>query len=181
MTVATTFEQDADKLIEATIYLCELSIDDPDFDVSKLAKLLYFADFDSYLLQGKPITGTTYLHFPHGPYPENWHRIRQQMESNGDVEILFDTTGSGYQQYWVLPLRAANLERLSSQDAELLQAQVKRFGNFNSAGLEQYSHQELGWRTTEDGEPIPYELAGVFSPRLSAREIRDRRSSIRLA
>ena len=179
MTTSTKFEQDINKLIEAAIYLCELSEDDPDFALSKLAKLLYYADCDSYLEYGEPITGTTYLHFPHGPHPENWYQVRSRMHQRGDVEILYDKTIAGYQSYRVLPARPANLELLSPSDRETLEAQVKRFSGFNAAGIEQYSHQDIGWRSTEDGEPIPYALAGVFSPRLSAHDIRARRSSNR--
>ena len=171
MSAATTFEQDVEKLIEAAIYLCELSADDPEFGVSKLTKLLFYADFDSYLAYGEPITGTTYLHFPHGPHPENWHRVRQQMQHCGDAQVLYESAVAGYQEYRVLPQRSSNLELLTPNDRKTLEAQVKRFSSFNAAGIVQYSHQELGWRSTEDGEPIPYELAGVISPRLSAREI----------
>ena len=177
MTPSTTFQQDVAKLVEAAIYLCELSVDDSEFGVSKLTKLLYYADCDAYLEHGEPITGTTYLHFPHGPHPENWHQVRERMEQHGDVEILYDTAVAGYQLYLMLPLRSANLELLSSNDRRLLEAQVKRFAGFNAAGIEQYSHQDIGWRSTEDGEPISYALAGVFSPRLSAHDIRVRRSS----
>ena len=176
MASSENFEQDRGKLIEAAIYLSELSMDDPNFAVSKLVKLLYYADCESYMECGRPITGTTYLHFPHGPYPEDWHQVREQMEQNGDVEILYETTVPGYQQYRILPRRAADLERLSPTDRESLEAQVKRFAGFNAAGIEQYSHQEVGWLSTEDGQPIPYALAGVFSAPMSAQDILDRRT-----
>ena len=65
------FESDRAKLIEAVIYLSEISLDDPNFAVAKLVKLRYYADCESYIRHGKPLTGATYLHFPHGPYPEN--------------------------------------------------------------------------------------------------------------
>lgn len=166
------FEQDLAKLVEAVIYLCDLSEDDPEFGLSKLTKLLYYADFDAYLEYGQPITGTSYLHFPHGPHPENWYQIREQMEQRGEVEILYDPAVTGCQSYRVLPLRSANLELLSPNDRETLEAQVRRFIGFNEAGIEHYSHQEFGWRSTEDGEPIPYALAGVVSVPLSARKIK---------
>lgn len=175
METGKTFSQDREKLIEATLYLGELSMDDPNFDMAKLAKLLYYADCESYLHYGAPVTGTTYLHFPHGPYPENWYQVRQQMEHNGDAEILGDDGRNGRQSYRVLPLREADLERLSPTDRESLEGQVCRFKGYNGSGIEQYSHQELGWLSTEDGQPIPYELAGVFSPQLSLREIQENR------
>ena len=99
------------------------------------------------------------------------------MEQCGDAEILYESAIAGYQEYRLLPQRSANLELLTPNDRKTLEAQVKRFTGFNSAGIVQYSHQEIGWRSTEDGEPIPYALAGVFSPRLSANQIRARRSA----
>ena len=166
------FEQDRDKLIEAAIYLSELSIDDPNFGMTKLVKLLYYADCESYMQYGTPITGAIYLHFPHGPHPENWYQVREQMERNGDAAIVYETAVPGYQKYRMLPRRPADLERLSPNDRKSLEAQVRRFASFNAAGIEQYSHQEVGWLATEDGQPIPYALAGVASPPLSEREIR---------
>ena len=166
------FEQDRGKLIEAAIYLSELSIDDPNFGMTKLVKLLYYADCESYLQYGKPITGTTYLHFPHGPYPENWYQVREQMERNGDAAVVYETALPGYRKYRMFPRRPANLELLSPDDQKSLGAQVQRFASFNAAGIEEYSHQEVGWLSTEDGQPIPYALAGVVAPPLSEREIR---------
>lgn len=177
MTSPEHFEQDRNKLIEAAIYLSELSIDDPNFAVAKLVKLLYYADCESYMQYGAPITGTTYLHFPHGPHPENWYQVREQMEQNGDVEILYETSVPGYREYRILPRRPADLEHLSPTDRESLEAQVKRFAGFNAAGIEQYSHQEVGWLSTEDGQPIPYTLAGIFSAPMSVRDIRARRTA----
>ena len=165
------FVQDRGKLIEAAIYLAQLSIDDPNFAVPKLVKLLYYADCEAYLRHGSPITGTTYLHFPHGPYPENWYEVRQQMEQNGDVDVVYDRSVPGYHQYRILPRRKADLERLSHSDLEALEAQVERFAHFNALGIEQYSHEEVGWMSTEDGQPIPYALAGIVSPPLSARDL----------
>lgn len=173
----TYFEQDQAKLIEAALYLSELSIDDPDFGIEKLAKLLYYADCDAYVQFGEPITGTTYLHFPHGPYPANWYEVREQMERQGDVEVVYGSSGAAYQRYRLLPLRNSDLESLKPTDREILEAQVSRFAGFNAAGIEQYSHQDFGWLSTEDGQPIPYSLAGVASAQLSARDIQNSRAS----
>lgn len=167
-----TFVQDLEKLIEAALYLSERSADDPDFGMTKLVKLLYFSDCAAYILHGKPITGTTYLHFPHGPYPENWYRVRELMEQSGDAKALRESAGAGYHRYRLLTNRPANRELLSSRELELMDEQLRRFAGFNAAAIESYSHWEVAWRATEDGEPMDYELAGVFAPPLSQNSIR---------
>lgn len=166
------FEQDGVKLAEAAIYLSQLSVDDPNFGMPKLVKLLYYSDCAAYAKYGQPITGTTYLHFPHGPFPENWHRVRAQMEAKGDVAVIYETAAPGYHRYRMFPRRAANLELLSPDDRTILEEQAQRFAGFNAAGIEQYSHQEVSWLSTEDGEAMAYELAGIVSVPLSEREMR---------
>ena len=166
------FTQDLDKLIEAAIYLSERSADDPNFGMVKLAKLLYYADCAAYVRHGNPITGTTYLHFPHGPYPENWYQARARMERAGDVTVLRESAGIGYHRYRLLTNRPANRELLSATDLQQLDEQLQRFAGCNAAAIEQYCHQEIAWRATEDGEPMSYELAGITAPPLSENSIR---------
>lgn len=163
------FEQDREKMVEVVLYLSSLSVDDPNFGMTKLVKLLYYSDCASYALHGKPITGTTYLHFPHGPFPENWYQVREQMERNEDVDIVYETVAAGYCRYRMLPRRAADIEMLSPDERAVLEEQVSRFARFNAAGIEEYSHQEIAWLTTEDGQPLEYSLSGIVSPPLSER------------
>ena len=166
------FELDRNKMIEAVIHACRLSDDDPHWGVAKLVKALYYADCAAYARSGRPITGATYLHFPHGPFPEGWHEIRARMERNGDVDVLYDASAPGYTRYRLRPLRDADLELLGPDDAAILEEQVRRFAGYNAAGIEQYSQEEAAWRSTEDGEPMAYELAGVVARPLSEREAR---------
>ena len=106
MEAETQFRLRQDKLIEAVIYLSEGSADDPNFSVIKLVHLLYYADCAAYLKHGAPITGATYLHFPHGPYPEHWYKVRRQMQAAGDVEVLYEDSYDGHHRYRLLPNRA---------------------------------------------------------------------------
>ena len=167
-----SFIQDLDKLIEAVLYLSERSEDDPYFGMTKLVKLLYYSDCAAYILRGKPITGTTYMHFPHGPYPENWYQARAKMERSGDADVLRESAGAGYHRYRLLTNRPANRELLDPADLELMDEQLQRFAAFSAAAIEDYSHREIAWRATEDGEPMDYELAGITAPPLSRNSIR---------
>ena len=166
------FALQRDKLTEAVIYLCEKSADDPNFGIIKLVQLLYYADCAAYLKRGAPITGLTYLHFPHGPYPEMWHRLRREMEAAGAVATLYEYGDDGYQRYRLLPGRTVQSETLSAADCAILDEQRERFADFNTAGIAEHSRQGGGWRSTEDGEPIPYYTAGMMAPPLSANAIR---------
>lgn len=181
METENQFKLRKDKLIEAVIYLCERSADDPNFGVIKLVNLLYYADCAAYLKHGAPITGVTYLHFPHGPYPENWYKVRREMQAAGDVEVVYEDNDDGHHRYRILSNRMVNTEVLTTEECAVLDEQRERFAHFNTAGISEHSHQEFGWRSTEDGEPIPYVAAGVTSPPLSANEIRELRKEQSIA
>ncbi len=174
----TQFQLRPDKLIEAVIYLSERSADDPNFSVIKLVNLLYYADCAAYLKHGAPITGATYLHFPHGPYPEHWYKVRRQMQAAGDVEVLYEDSYDGHHRYRLLPNRAVKPEVLTDEDCAILDEQRERFAPFNTAGLSEHSHYQFSWLATEDGEPIPYVTAGVTDPPFSANEIKKLRQEM---
>ncbi len=167
-----SFEQDLDKLIEAALYLGERSENDPYFGVSKLVRLLYYSDCAAYMLLGRPITGTTYLHFPHGPYPENWHQARVKMEQTGAVTVLRDQHAQGYHHYGLLTNRPADREVLAPKELAEMDAQLERFAGYSAAAIEDYSRYEAAWLATEDGQAMAYELAGIFAPPLSQNSIR---------
>lgn len=175
METENRFRLQRDKLIAAVIYLSERSADDPNFGVIKLVQLLYYADCAAYLKYGAPITGLTYLHFPHGPYPEHWHKLRREMQAAGDVEVLYEDGADGHRRYRLLPNRAMQPEALTGNECAILDEQRERFAPFNSAGISERSRLEIGWRATEDGEPISLVTAGMTDPPLSANEIRQLR------
>ena len=159
------------KLIEAAIYLSEKSQDDPNFGMTKLVKLLYFADCAAYHLRGTPITEAQYLHFPHGPYPDQWYQVRKHMEKNQDVIITYEQPMHGYHRYRMIPNRSPDMEMLSANDKKILDDQIRRFAHFNAAAIESFSHEESGWLSTEDGEPISYEMSGFMAPPATQRSI----------
>ena len=172
METENQFQLHKDKLIEAALYLSERSADDPNFGVIKLVHLLYYADCAAYLKRGSPITGVTYLHFPHGPYPEHWYKIRREMQAAGDVEVVYEDCDDGNRRYRVLPNRSVKPEVLTDEECAILDEQRERFALFNTAGISEHSRHELGWRDTEDGEPITYDTVGMIALPLSANAIR---------
>ena len=103
METPTQFTQDADKVIEAVIYMAEQSKADSYFGERKVYKLLYYADCEAYRQHGSPITGTRYVHYPHGPFPENWPTLKKKMLAAGDVQIFGSHPPGRSQGSWTQP------------------------------------------------------------------------------
>jgi uncharacterized phage-associated protein len=158
------FLQRPEKLTEAVIYLCQRSSDDPDFGETKLVKLLYYADCDTYERSGQPITGSTYLHFQHGPYPDNWNEIKGRMETRGDIAVIREVTPGGYERKRTVARRLFNPTVLSWEETAALDRQLEQFAGFNASDIVAHSHRGLGWRATKHLEQIPYQASRFSAP-----------------
>lgn len=153
-----------DKLKAAVAYLTERSLRDENFGQVKLVKLLYYADCAAYVRTGKPLTGANYIHEEHGPFPEGWRSITDQLEREGIVRILSEDIRGAYLRRRAVPVGPSNTDLLTEQELTFLDEQLRRFAEFNAAQIEEYSHDEVAWRTTEPGRVIPWELAGLRIP-----------------
>ena len=66
------------KYQQVILYLCK-KLGGEIQGKKKLAKLLYFADFDFFEKNQKPITGDTYKALPMGPVPVSFEKIISEM------------------------------------------------------------------------------------------------------
>ena len=158
------FVQQPEKLAEAVVYLCQRSSGDPYFGETKLVKLLYYADCDAYQRTGEPFTGSTYLHYPNGPYPERWTNIKDRMETAGDIAVATEEVPGGYERKRTMVRRPVKPGILSEDDIAALDRQIERFAAFNAGEMMTYSHREVAWRATQAYGPMPYELSKFSAP-----------------
>ena len=158
------FLQPPEKLAEAVVYLCKRSSEDPNFGETKLVKLLFFADCDAFEHSGTPITGSTYLHLQHGPFPENWTAIKNSMESEGDITVKTESIPGGYERKRTVANRPFRPSVFSAEEIAALDRQLDRFATFNASEIVGYSHRGLGWRATQRLEPIPYQGSRFSAP-----------------
>ena len=153
-----------DKFAAAVAYLAEKSRNDDRFGVTKLVKLLYYSDCAAYMRTGQPITGASYVHMPHGPYPDNWQGMLRRLQDEGVITVLDEAVGNGNQRRRPVSSTSKDTCALTDQERRFLDEQLSRFFDFNAGQIEEYSHDELAWRVTEQGRSMPYELAGFRIP-----------------
>lgn len=150
------------KLKELILYVAEQSKDDPTFGAVKLNKILYWADFEAYRRSGKPITGATYQHLREGPAPRELLPVREELIEEGAI-VLEDRPYYGRVRQVVRTLRVPNLVDFTPEELEIVDAVVAMLGGMNARDVSDLSHQEWGWRLTDEGETIDYRSAW-FSP-----------------
>lgn len=126
----------------------------------KLAKLLYFVDFDFFEKYESSITGATYKHLPMGPYPSELVEVLELMRKEKLIETSFEQNSSGYSPTEVYQSKIeADLKIFSNEEIEMLDRVIKKYSELNGTQLEQLSHAEAPYIGTELDEEIPYELS----------------------
>jgi transcriptional regulator with XRE-family HTH domain len=137
-------------------------------------KLLYFMDFDFYEKYEEQLIGATYIKNHHGPTPVEFKTIVDDMISEEEV-VRVKSKYFQYDQTKYLPLREPKLEILKAHEIDTICQVIKKLADMNAKQISDYSHNDVPWLTTEDGEKIEYESVfyrtGPYSVRQEDAEI----------
>lgn len=128
----------------------------------KLAKLLYFIDFDFYELCEKSITGDTYYARDMGPLGAKLQEQLEAMLKDNLIKIHQERT-SGQAELEPTIVYEANgtpdTSLLAEEEIRMIQRVARKYGRLNGKQLEDLSHSEAPYVGTEPHQPIPYELS----------------------
>ncbi len=129
---------------------------------TKLAKLLFIADFAHFLRYNKSLTGLVYHRLPYGPVPDRYQTLLGLLEESGIIELIPQehNTWSGEIIVPGKKAKRASLGVLTTDEIETLEKVIKKYGNLTSKKLSDLSHEEQLWETRATGEILPYEEAG---------------------
>jgi uncharacterized phage-associated protein len=144
----------------------------PNIGESVLYKLLYFIDFDYYEKHEEQLIGATYIKNHYGPTPVEFAKIVQQMEGKDLAKV--ETKYFKYPQTKYLPCREPDLSKLTGEELETINQVLKRLSDMNANEISAYSHFDVPWLTTEDGEAIDYESVFYRTPAYSVRSYDDK-------
>ena len=147
------------KYQNAILYLCQ-KLKGEVRGKKKLAKLLYFADFDLYEKKQKSITGDVYCALPMGPVPSGLEKTAIEMTKKKLLSIEQIEEHEGYNPTEVYKcLVEPNLSVFDSEEKNMLDRIIIKYGHLNGKQLEELSHAEAPYIGTELRGEIPYELA----------------------
>lgn len=150
---------DRKKYQNAVLYLCR-KLGGEVRGKKKLAKLLYFADFDFYERYQKSITGETYKALPMGPFPAVLEEMTRIMTHDSLLTVESINEHEDYNPTEVYKCIAEPDESiLSKEEKQMLDRIVVKYGQLNGKQLEELSHAEAPYVGTELKKEIPYELS----------------------
>jgi transcriptional regulator with XRE-family HTH domain len=146
------------KFKNVLLYILERCAGKPNVGETVLYKLLYFSDFNYYELYEDQLTGASYRKLPYGPVPQNLDAIIENMIANNQVQ-RFKSTYHGYPQTRYLPLEKSDLTQLKASEKEVIDRVIEQMSDWSASAISNYSHKDIPWLASKEGEEINYELA----------------------
>lgn len=145
------------KYESSILYLCK-KLNGEIRGKKKLAKLLYYLDFDCFEKNNSSITEDIYKALPMGPFPMHLTNITSEMVKKKYLKI--DTI-----QEFNIPthiyqcLQEPDINVFSSKEKKMLDRVLLKYGHLSGKELENLSHEEAPYIGTLPGKEITYELA----------------------
>ena len=160
------------KFKNVLLYILERCAGKPNVGETVLYKLLYFSDFNYYELYEEHLTGAEYRKLPYGPVPQRLDNIINQMIEQGLLQRV-KTEYHGYPQTRYLPLEKADLTELKASEKEIIDRVIEQMSDWSAAVISNYSHKDMPWLASKEGEEINYELAFYRDAPFSVRNYGD--------
>jgi len=165
-----------EKFKNVLLYMLECCAGKPNVGETVLYKLLYFADFNYYERYEEQLTGAKYRKLPYGPVPLRLDSLVKQMLEKNQLQRI-KTDYHGYPQTRYIPLVKADLTKLKASEKEVIDMVIHQFSDWSASAISAYSHKDMPWLASKDGEDIDYELAfyreAPFSVRNYGNEIEE--------
>jgi len=160
------------KFKNVILYILERCAGKPNVGETVLYKLLYFSDFNYYEIYEEHLTGALYRKLPYGPVPQKLDSIISQMIENGQLQRI-KTQYHGFPQTRYLPLEKADLTELRASEKEIIDRVIEQMSDWSAAAISNYSHMDMPWLASKEGEEINYELAFYRDAPFSVRNYGD--------
>ncbi|OGW26202.1 MAG: repressor protein [Nitrospirae bacterium GWC2_42_7] len=161
-------QKNLQKFKEVLLHILNKVGSKPNIGETVIYKLLYFIDFDFYEKYEEQLIGATYMKNQYGPTPIEFAKIIEQMIKKGEIEKVKSDYFS-YPQTKYMPRNKPDLTKFKASEIELIDNVLNRLSEMNASQISAYSHSDVPWLTTGDGEVIEYESVFYRTPPYSVR------------
>ena len=124
---------------------------------TKLAKLLYLADFSWFYEKMESMSGMQYRRIQYGPVPDLYFRALDELEEEGrinrdnknsDVTLISENEGS----------KRSPLNKLNKQELDLIKKIAEKWKDKKTRDIVNFTQNQLPFKLCAPDEIIPYEL-----------------------
>lgn len=135
---------------------------------TKLAKLLYLADFAWFYENLESMSGMQYRKITYGPVPDAFFRAIDELEESGKISIERKNTEG--REMFLIGESGSNknekIQTLSQDESALMKKIAKKWKDKNTNEIVNFTHNQLPYFLCRENELIPYELITQEDPDL---------------
>lgn len=154
---------DREKLLAVVHFVIDQCKDDADkLGLTKLHKVLYYADMLSYLSAGRSLTGVDYVKQPFGPTARHLGWALRELQASDTIEVK-NRSFHGYPKQDFVVRRACETNRLDASERTLLSDVIEFVCGFSAKEISEISHAKP-WESVAFGERIPYATSFLLLP-----------------
>jgi len=136
---------------------------DGNITKTKLAKLLYFADFAWFYTNLKSMSGMQYRKIQYGPVADSYFRIIDEMFDRGEIDIkqtkdgamLISQTRSGAK---------IDLSEINDGEQKLMKKIEKKWESKKTSEIVDFTHKQLPYLYAQDNDIVSYGLFTQENP-----------------
>lgn len=144
------------KLINMIIFFASRSV-----QKTKLMKLLFYTDFLNYKRNLLSMSGMPYVRLPYGPVPKDHDLLLSTIQKNEMIDIEYEFVND-YTIINIKSLKEFDDTLFNEEELEILQQVYEQFKHYGSVAISDFSHEEEGWKNTDDREIISYDYADTL-------------------
>jgi transcriptional regulator with XRE-family HTH domain len=130
---------------------------------TKLAKLVYLADFSWFYDHLESMSGMQYRKIQYGPVPDSYFRVIDELFEDGQIEINPTEDGAMLISQTRNGAKIA-LSEISKDEEKLIKSISEKWKNKNTQEIVTFTHNQLPYAICLDNEIIPYELITQENP-----------------
>ena len=127
---------------------------------TKLAKLLYLADFAWFYDSLESMSGMQYRKIAYGPVPDIFFRALNELEEDG--KIVIDRKNDEGKEMFLISESESNknekIKTISVEEKVLMKKIAEKWKNKKTQEIVNFAHNQLPYFLCRDNELIPYEL-----------------------
>lgn len=129
---------------------------------TKLAKLLYLADFAWYYKKLESMSGMQYLRRAYGPVPDPYFRALAELEEDGKITI--DRKDDAFLVRLGHGTTKQKLDCLDTEEKVLIKKISEKWKGKRTQEIVNFTHEQLPYKLCAPDEVIPYELITQENP-----------------
>lgn len=130
---------------------------------TKLAKLLYFADFGWFYYHLQSMSGMQYRKIKYGPVADSYFRIIDEMFDGGEIGIeqtkdgamLISETRSG---------KKVDLQGINKEEQKLIKNIEKKWKGKKTTEIVDFTHKQFPYMFAEDNDIVSYDIFTQENP-----------------